>query len=136
MPPVQGSKVVLVTGSTEGIGLATAHQLCAKGVTVLVHGRTSLKVQAVVDALKEKGGLATGYTADLSSMAEVRRLGAEVAAAWPSLDGLLNNAGSFDGDYTGKKVVTPEVCNPAPRLLPGSPTRTLNDEVLLSVAGQ
>ena len=99
---------VLVTGATEGLGLAAAHQLVEAGHTVLVHGRNAAKVQRVVDSLEASGGKAVGFVCDLSSMAEVRRLGAEVSAAWPALDGLLNNAGSFDGDYTGKRVVTDE----------------------------
>ena len=99
---------VLVTGATEGLGLAAAHQLVEAGHTVLVHGRNAPKVERVVASLEASGGKAVGYTCDLSDMAQVRRLGAEVSAAWPALDGLLNNAGSFDGDYTGQRVVTEE----------------------------
>lgn len=46
--------------------------------------------------------------ADLSSLAEVRCLAEEVSRQFPSLDGLLNNAGTFDGDYSGRRVVTKE----------------------------
>ena len=99
---------VLVTGATEGLGLAAAHQLIEAGHTVLVHGRNAPKVERVVASLEASGGKAVGFVCDLSSMAEVRRMGAEVSAAWPALDGLLNNAGSFDGDYTGQRVVTEE----------------------------
>merc|ERR1719379_606419 len=41
-------------------------------------------------------------------MSEVRRLGEEVAAQFPAIHGFLNNAGTFDGDYTGRRVVTSE----------------------------
>jgi len=100
-------KTFLVTGATDGIGLATCDQLVRAGNTVLVHGRSPDKVQRVVAELNSlRADAAVGYVADLSSMAAVRRLGAEVAAANPALDGLLNNAGSFDGDYTGERVVT------------------------------
>ena len=98
----------LVTGATEGLGLAAAQQLVEAGHTVLVHGRNAPKVDRVVQSLEASGGRAVGLVADLSNMEQVRRLGAEVSAAWPSLDGLLNNAGSFDGDYTGARVVTEE----------------------------
>ena len=100
--------VHLVTGATEGIGLATAHQLCREGHTVLVHGRAPDKVSRVVSSLRQKNGDAHGYVADLSVLADVRKLGVEVGGAWPRLDGLLNNAGSFDGDYTGGRLLTPD----------------------------
>ena len=100
--------VHLVTGATDGIGLATAHQLCREGHTVLVHGRAPDKVSRVVSSLRQENGDAHGYVADLSVLADVRKLGAEVGGAWPRLDGLLNNAGSFDGDYTGGRLLTPD----------------------------
>ena len=87
----------------EGLGLAAAQQLVEAGHTVLAP-----KVDRVVQSLEASGGRAVGLVADLSNMEQVRRLGAEVSAAWPSLDGLLNNAGSFDGDYTGARVVPEE----------------------------
>ncbi|KAJ8605078.1 hypothetical protein CTAYLR_000344 [Chrysophaeum taylorii] len=52
------------------------------------------------------GGSADGFVADLSSLAAVRELGRAVAAKYERLDGLLNNAGTFDGDYAGKRVAT------------------------------
>jgi len=99
----------LVTGSTEGIGLETVRQLAQDSShAVLVHGRNAEKVARVVKELKRGGARAEGYTADLSSMSEVRRLASEVSSAWPALNGLANNAGSFDGDYTGQRLETPE----------------------------
>merc|ERR1719504_536028 len=49
-----------------------------------------------------------GFQADLSLMSEVRRLAEEVSSQFPVIHGLLNNAGTFDGDYSGKRVVTSE----------------------------
>ena len=72
----KGMGVVLVTGATDGIGLAAAQQLNRNGHTVLVHGRSPVKVSNVVASL---GGGTKGYVADLSLMSEVRRLGGEVA---------------------------------------------------------
>ena len=102
------SRTVLVTGATDGIGAATCRQLASQGHTILCHGRNRAKVDSLVESLQRSGASANGFVADLSLMEDVRRLGREVAEAYPSLDGLLNNAGSFDGDYTGKRVVTPE----------------------------
>eukprot|EP00747_Dinoflagellata_sp_TGD_P193908 gnl/TRDRNA2_/TRDRNA2_60706_c0_seq1.p1 gnl/TRDRNA2_/TRDRNA2_60706_c0~~gnl/TRDRNA2_/TRDRNA2_60706_c0_seq1.p1 ORF type:complete len:237 (+),score=26.78 gnl/TRDRNA2_/TRDRNA2_60706_c0_seq1:48-713(+) len=41
-------------------------------------------------------------------MSEVRRLGSEIRAKYPVLDGLINNAGTIDGDYTGSRQETAE----------------------------
>lgn len=101
------SKTFLITGATEGIGRATCDQLVTGGHSVLVHGRNPTKVAGVVAELNAlQPNAAVGFTADLSSMAAVRRFGSEVAAAYPRLDGLLNNAGSFDGDYSGHACLT------------------------------
>lgn len=105
---VPAHRTVLVTGATEGLGLAAAQQLSHAGHHVLVHGRSAAKVEGVVAKIESAGGRASGYVADLSRMHEVRGLGEAVRTAWPTLDGLLNNAGSFDGDYSGQRVVTEE----------------------------
>ncbi len=102
------SRVYVVTGATDGIGRLTAQKLGADGLHVAVHGRTKSKVDAVVAEVEQNGGSARGFVADLSSMADVRRLGAEIAEAYDAIDGLINNAGTFSGDYTGKRVVTEE----------------------------
>ncbi|KAJ1639647.1 putative short-chain dehydrogenase [Pavlovales sp. CCMP2436] len=102
-------RTFLVTGSTDGIGRFTATQLAKAGHTVLVHGRSAEKVARVVTEVRACGAASVdGFVADLSLCSEVRRLGSEVLARHPVLDGLLNNAGTFDGDYTGSRVVTAE----------------------------
>eukprot|EP00419_Tripos_fusus_P033719 CAMPEP_0172760460 /NCGR_PEP_ID=MMETSP1074-20121228/169615_1 /TAXON_ID=2916 /ORGANISM="Ceratium fusus, Strain PA161109" /LENGTH=281 /DNA_ID=CAMNT_0013594433 /DNA_START=122 /DNA_END=967 /DNA_ORIENTATION=+ len=109
LPPLS-KRVFLVTGSTDGIGKFTAEQLAKQGCTVLVHGRNPQKIDRTLKELKALAPKAKfhGFQADLSSMAEVRRLAAEVSGQFPVIHGLLNNAGTFDGDYTGRKIVTEE----------------------------
>jgi NAD(P)-dependent dehydrogenase (short-subunit alcohol dehydrogenase family) len=87
--------IVLITGATDGLGRGLAGTLAADGHTVLVHGRSDERIAAVVDEL---GGDARGYRADLSSLADVRRLADEVLANEPHLDVLVNNAGIGTGD--------------------------------------
>ena len=84
------SKTILITGSTDGIGLLTAKTLAAKGHTILLHGRSVEKLNA---AAKEIGGNTETYTADLSKMAEVRALAADVRQQHDHLDAIINNAG-------------------------------------------
>jgi NAD(P)-dependent dehydrogenase (short-subunit alcohol dehydrogenase family) len=75
-------KTILVTGSTDGIGLATAKVLVSQGHHVLLHGRNRPKLQdaeKVLTAL-QGGGHAESYVADLSRMADVEALAIDKAA--------------------------------------------------------
>jgi len=107
VPPLR-ERVFLVTGATDGIGEFTAELLAKEQCTVLVHGRNPAKVDRVVNFLKSMNPKIHGFVADLSLMSDVRRLGTEVAAQFPVIHGLLNNAGTFAGDYTGRRKVTEE----------------------------
>ena len=65
------NKVVVVTGGTSGIGLATAKQFAAQGATVFVTGRRQAELDAAVKAI---GGKAVGVQADMSKLADIDRL--------------------------------------------------------------
>lgn len=84
------TKTILITGSTDGIGLLTAKQLAEQGHTVLLHGRSAPKLDA---ARTELGGNAQTYQADLSSLEETAELAARIQADHAKLDVLINNAG-------------------------------------------
>jgi NAD(P)-dependent dehydrogenase (short-subunit alcohol dehydrogenase family) len=87
-------KTILITGSTDGVGRLVARRLGAAGAKVLVHGRDRSRGDAVVKEIARAGNdQAKFYAADLASLAEVRRLAAEVRADQPRLDVLVNNAG-------------------------------------------
>ncbi|MDZ4768856.1 MAG: SDR family oxidoreductase [Chloroflexota bacterium] len=89
-------KTVLITGATNGIGKAAADALAHLGATVIVVGRSRDKTQAVADAINARGrGRAEIAVADLSIMAQVRALAAEIQARYTRLDVLVNNAGAF-----------------------------------------
>jgi NAD(P)-dependent dehydrogenase (short-subunit alcohol dehydrogenase family) len=80
----------LVTGATSGIGRATALRLAQDGWTVVVHGRNAERGRDVVAEMEAAGGHGRFVGADLSEMADVRRLAEEAGA----VDVLVNNAGS------------------------------------------
>lgn len=84
------TKTILITGSTDGIGLLTAKTLAAEGHTILLHGRSAEKLAA---ASAEVGGTTETYAADLSRMADVRALAADIRKAHDQLDVVINNAG-------------------------------------------
>ncbi|MFF3906882.1 SDR family NAD(P)-dependent oxidoreductase [Streptomyces sp. NPDC001848] len=87
---------VLITGATSGLGRYVAFELVRSGHVVLAHGRDARRTDRLVAELRTEGA-AHGFVADLASLAEVRRLGDEVAAAHPGLDVLINNAGVGGG---------------------------------------
>ncbi|CAN5656127.1 SDR family oxidoreductase [soil metagenome] len=82
-------KTALVTGATSGIGKAAALQLASQGATVIVHGRSADRGNAVVEEITDAGGAARFEAADLSDSQEALRL----AAAVGDVDILVNNAG-------------------------------------------
>jgi NAD(P)-dependent dehydrogenase (short-subunit alcohol dehydrogenase family) len=87
-------KIALVTGSTAGIGFATARALAAEGTHVHVNGRTQKRVDEAVSAIRSHAPTARvdGIVADFSSSA-----GAEaVIAKLPIVDVLVNNVGIFE----------------------------------------
>jgi NAD(P)-dependent dehydrogenase (short-subunit alcohol dehydrogenase family) len=83
-------KTILITGSTDGIGLLTANSLAEAGHKVLLHGRNARKLEA---ALAEVGGNAESVLADLSDLRAVSAMAAEVRNRCDRLDVLINNAG-------------------------------------------
>jgi NAD(P)-dependent dehydrogenase (short-subunit alcohol dehydrogenase family) len=102
-------QVILVTGATDGLGRGVATALADAGATLLLHGRSPERLDAVVEEI----GAATQhanlrpYRADLASLDEVRRLGDEVVARESRLDALVNNAGigtTLPGD--GERMVS------------------------------
>jgi NAD(P)-dependent dehydrogenase (short-subunit alcohol dehydrogenase family) len=87
-------KLALVTGSTAGIGLATAQVLAREGTRVIVNGRTARRVEAAVAQLRSSvpGASVEGIAADAGSAAGC----ATITATWPEVDVLVNNVGIFE----------------------------------------
>jgi NAD(P)-dependent dehydrogenase (short-subunit alcohol dehydrogenase family) len=103
---------VLVTGATDGLGRVVARDLAARGLDVLVHGRSADRVGEVVREI----GAAGEHLADFSVLAEVRAL----ADSLPRVDVLVNNAGLISEEriVTGDGIeLTFQVNHLAPFLL-------------------
>ena len=91
------SERILVTGSTDGIGLETALILAKRGHAVILHGRNEAKLKAATEQLKQVSQVPVpvGEIGDLSSLADVRRLAASILKRPDAPTVLLNNAGTF-----------------------------------------
>ena len=92
--PRPGQQVVLVTGSTSGLGREVARRLGSTGAFVIVHGRNRERGMAVVEAIESEGiGNARFYAADFSSFDQIREFGETILRDYDRLDVLVNNAG-------------------------------------------
>ena len=89
---VQG-KVVLITGASAGIGLATAKRFAQEGAKVALVARSADALARLADELSKQGREAIAIPVDLRDPAEVKRAIAETARHYGRLDILINNAG-------------------------------------------
>lgn len=90
-------KVVVITGGTSGIGEVAAEKLAATGARIVLIARSPARAEATLGRLNKANPDAahSAHYADLSSIADTRRVAAEVAAAEPRIDVLINNAGAL-----------------------------------------
>lgn len=119
-------KTALVTGSTSGIGRATAQKLAAAGAHVIVSGRDRARGDATVAAIRAAGGTADFVTAELGDVASIGQLTARaLEIGGGRVEILVNNAGLFPfgptADVTADEIDTVNAVNVrAPFLLVGA----------------
>jgi NAD(P)-dependent dehydrogenase (short-subunit alcohol dehydrogenase family) len=99
-------KTIVATGATSGIGEVAALKLAGMGARVIIVARDEGRAKATMRKLESAApGLGHRvHLADLSSMAEARRVGAAIAGSEPRIDVLINNAGAM---FAARRV-TPE----------------------------
>jgi NAD(P)-dependent dehydrogenase (short-subunit alcohol dehydrogenase family) len=94
-------KIVLITGSTDGIGFQTALELANKGHKIILHGRNEEKAAAALTELSNliKNPDLDFVYGDLASLHEVFELSERIKSKFPKLDVLINNAGIYANDF-------------------------------------
>ncbi|HEY9104208.1 SDR family NAD(P)-dependent oxidoreductase [Chitinimonas sp.] len=85
-------KIVLITGGTSGIGLATAQAFLAQGAKVVITGRNVERGQVAEQSLRELGGEVHFHACDVSDPASMTALQAAIRARYGRLDCAVNNA--------------------------------------------
>ena len=92
-------KVVVITGATSGIGEIAAQRLAGMGARIALVARDAARGQKALTRLPSIGSGAAHsiYYGDLSRISDCKRVGAEIAAAEPRIDVLINNAGALFG---------------------------------------
>lgn len=88
-------KTIVITGASDGIGAAAARRLHRDGHRIVIVGRSPKKTEAVAHELG-----ADHFIADFARLKDVQTLAAELAASYPRIDVLANNAGGIFGDRT------------------------------------
>lgn len=88
-------KTVVITGATSGIGAVAARRLAEQGARILIVARDRRRAENTLRELRaaNAGQAHTAFYADLSRLREMKRVAAEIAAAEPRIDVLMNNAG-------------------------------------------
>lgn len=88
------NKIVVITGSSSGIGKSTALEFAKKGAKIVVNYRSNLReAQKTVEEIKKLGSDAVSVKADVSDPAEVKTLFNAVVKSFGTVDVLINNAG-------------------------------------------
>ena len=91
------TKTILITGSTDGIGLQTAKMLASMGHHILLHGRSATKLKKTEEIISKISGAGRveSYEADLSRMVNVQALAQSLTENHAHIDVVINNAGVY-----------------------------------------
>jgi NAD(P)-dependent dehydrogenase (short-subunit alcohol dehydrogenase family) len=88
-------KTVVITGATSGIGAVAARRLAEQGARIVIVARDRGRAEETLRNLRAANSAQphAAFYADLSRLREMKRVAAEIAAAEPKIDVLMNNAG-------------------------------------------
>jgi NAD(P)-dependent dehydrogenase (short-subunit alcohol dehydrogenase family) len=90
-------KSILITGGTDGLGLALATQLASEGAAVAVCGRDEERLRAAEAAIRGVGGDVLAQRADVSEAPDIEAFVEAALGRWGRIDGIVHNAGRASG---------------------------------------
>jgi protochlorophyllide reductase len=95
------NKIFVVTGAGNGIGLETARALVDKGARVLLVTRSEEKGQVAIENILRTHPFAEieNYVGDLSLQEDIRRVTSAMLEKYQTIDGLINNVGTWMSDH-------------------------------------
>ena len=103
----QAGQVAVITGAGRGIGAAIARRLAAMGAVAVLCGRQRVPLDSTAKAIAEAGAQSHVIECDVTDLASVKRMAADVERTFGRLDILVNNAGigGFGGPLQDRKSV-------------------------------
>ena len=104
--PDLAGKVVLITGSSRGIGSSIAKRFAEQGAKVALHGRDEVALSAVQAQIEQAGGQALRVTADVTKFAQIEAMRLEIEQKLGPIDILVANAG---GNFTRPGIPFEEI---------------------------
>lgn len=104
-------KVIVVTGSTRGIGRATAEACAIEGAKVVICSRTKEHVGKTCDSLKQKGLSVSGLQVDVTHESDLELLMQHAIQTWGKIDVWINNAGLSGGYRYIEDLTSDEIVN-------------------------
>lgn len=103
------NKVVVVTGSTRGIGKALSFACASEGAKVVICSRNEKKVEQNVEIFRQNGFQASGIKVDVTNENDIKRLFSHAVETWGKIDIWVNNAGLSGGYQFLDKMETDEI---------------------------
>ncbi len=91
------NKVVLVTGSSRGIGQSIAIEFAREGARVVITGRNSEDVNNTLKQIEKSGGEGLGFVGDLTNENDIKGCVDQIISHWHNIDILVANLGSGKG---------------------------------------
>ena len=105
------NKVIVITGSTRGIGRAVAEACAREGGNIVVSSRSDKAVKETVASLEEKGFTTTGIAGDVSQESDLKKLIDHAIKTFGKIDVWINNAGLSGGYRMLYDVGEDEICD-------------------------
>jgi NAD(P)-dependent dehydrogenase (short-subunit alcohol dehydrogenase family) len=92
MPKQIGEQVIVITGASSGIGLATARAAAERGAKVLLAARNAADLEGAAEEIRRAGGDAFAVPTDVTAMEQCEALAVRALASWGRIDCWVNNA--------------------------------------------
>jgi meso-butanediol dehydrogenase/(S,S)-butanediol dehydrogenase/diacetyl reductase len=114
IPGRHAGKVVIVTGSGQGIGRGVAKRFAQEGAHVVIAEYNAANAQDAAAEMSAQGTEALGYPVDIGDTPQIEKMVADVVAKFGRIDALVNNAGM--SRPAGLFALTPEMWEPIQRV--------------------